>query len=235
MTGAGPTTMMLSGGGLAQSMAKSMTLDEMRVVHQRALRDAEAKRMELRLVLASRYRELVGSSDEVIKMNERAAELLDLVQNLPQLLDRVANAHPSTAAVTTQEEKLDNVGADDEENDARRVNAIRAKLANYPRLIHRALHKKDVFLATTTLLDLFTLIASLSDRYPLATSLSRMDSKVSTMDRTLVDETMEAQLRMLFYKWNRYPPSFDEMPIECSKTKTWTPNRRPPPPRHSTC
>jgi hypothetical protein len=208
MTGAaGPTMMQMSGGGLAQSMAKSMTLDEMRVVHQRALRDAEAKRMELRLVLASRYRELVGSSDEVIKMNERAAELLDLVQNLPQLLDRVANAHPypSAAAVTTQEEKLDNVGADDEENDARRVNVIRAKLANYPRLIHRALYKKNVFLATTTLLDLFTLIASLSDRYPLATSLSRMDSKMSTMERTLVDETMEAQLRMLFLQMESLP------------------------------
>jgi hypothetical protein len=150
----------------------------------------------------------VGSSDEVIKMNERAAELLDLVQNLPQLLDRVANAHPhpSNAAVTTQEEKLDNdVGADDAENDAKRVIAIRAKLANYPRLIHRALYKKDVFLATTTLLDLFTLIASLSDRYPLATSLSRMDSKMSTMERTLVDETMEAQLRMLFLQMESLP------------------------------
>lgn len=46
------------------SMAKSMTLEEMRVVHQRALKDAEAKRMELCLVLASRYRERVGSRDE---------------------------------------------------------------------------------------------------------------------------------------------------------------------------
>jgi Vps51/Vps67 len=199
-------TMLSSGGGLAHSMAKSMTLDEMRVVHQRALRDAEAKRMELRLVLASRYRELVGSSDEVIKMNERAAELLDLVQNLPQLLDRVANAHPSAVALAAldssslQEEKLD-VSAD--EDDSRRINAIRANLANFPRLIHRALYKKDVFLATTTLLDLFTLIASLTDRYPVATSLSKIDS---TMKQTVVvDETLEAQMRMLFLQMESLP------------------------------
>jgi Vps51/Vps67 len=191
-------------------MAKSMTLDEMRVVHQRALRDAEAKRMELRLVLASRYRELVGSSDEVIKMNERAAELLDLVQNLPQLLDRVANAHPSTVALAAldssniQEEKLE-VSAD--EDDSRRINAIRAKLSNFPRLIHRAIYKKNVFLATTTLMDLFSLIASLTDRYPLATSLSKMDSSpISTMKQTLVvDETLESQMRMLFLQMESLP------------------------------
>ena len=64
-------------------MAKSMTIDEMRHLHQRALSDAEAKRTELRLVLASRYRELVGSSDEVLRMRERAQELHQLVHALP--------------------------------------------------------------------------------------------------------------------------------------------------------
>ena len=66
-----------------------MTIDEMRVLHQRALHDAEAKRTELRLVLASRYRELVGSSDEVLRMKDRAKELHDLVHALPGLVEKI--------------------------------------------------------------------------------------------------------------------------------------------------
>ena len=67
-----------------------MTIDEMRQLHRSALTDAESKRTELRLVLASRYRELVGSSDEVTHMRERAGELGELVSALPGLVERVA-------------------------------------------------------------------------------------------------------------------------------------------------
>jgi Vps51/Vps67 len=73
-----------------QAIAKSMTIDEMRLLHQKALGDAEAKRTELRLVLASRYRELVGSSDEVTKMRERSTELHQLVHALPSLMAKLA-------------------------------------------------------------------------------------------------------------------------------------------------
>jgi len=69
-----------------------MTIDEMRILHRTALGEAEAKRTELRLVLASRYRELVGSSDEVIHMRERAEELNDLVVALPALVEKVARS-----------------------------------------------------------------------------------------------------------------------------------------------
>lgn len=174
-----------------------MTIDEMRVVHQRALRDAEAKRMELRLVLASRYRELVGSSDEVIKMNERATELLQLVQNLPQLLDRVADS--------SLDMKVEEEGKVEPNDDTEiRRNAIRTKLANYPRLIHRALHQKNVFLATTTLREMFTLINTLSAAYPLASSLSK-DPPSSNRNQDIVDEKLEAQVRMLFLQMESLP------------------------------
>jgi len=66
-----------------------MTIDEMRILHRTALVEAEAKRTELRLVLASRYRELVGSSVEVIHMRERADELNDLVVALPALVEKM--------------------------------------------------------------------------------------------------------------------------------------------------
>lgn len=67
-----------------------MTIEEMRTLHRRAIVEAESKRTELRLVLASRYRELVGSSDEVIHMRERAEELAGLVEALPGLIERLA-------------------------------------------------------------------------------------------------------------------------------------------------
>ena len=73
-----------------QQQSQSMTIDEMRQLHRSALTDAESKRTELRLVLASRYRELVGSSDEVTHMRERAGELGELVSALPGLVERVA-------------------------------------------------------------------------------------------------------------------------------------------------
>ncbi|KAL3775860.1 hypothetical protein ACHAW5_010154 [Stephanodiscus triporus] len=74
-----------------QQQQQSMTIDEMRLLHRSALADAESKRTELRLVLASRYRELVGSSDEVTHMRERAEELYELVLALPGLVERVVD------------------------------------------------------------------------------------------------------------------------------------------------
>ncbi|KAL7433652.1 hypothetical protein ACHAXH_007177 [Discostella pseudostelligera] len=75
-----------------QQAPQSMTIDEMRLLHRTALSEAESKRTELRLVLASRYRELVGSSDEVLHMRERAVELHTLIGELPTLVDRVVGA-----------------------------------------------------------------------------------------------------------------------------------------------
>eukprot|EP00985_Skeletonema_marinoi_P023747 scaffold15978_cov103-Skeletonema_marinoi.AAC.1 len=104
-----------------QGQNNSMTIDEMRILHRTALAEAESKRTELRLVLASRYRELVGSSDEVISMKERAEELNALVVALPELVERVvqsadaSDAGGSTETLTTDESPF-KVGKDEEES-----------------------------------------------------------------------------------------------------------------------
>lgn len=146
----------------SQAIATTMTIDEMRMLHDRALRGAEAKRTELRLVLASRYRELVGSSDEVIIMNERSQELYDLVHGLPPLFDKLVNIANASATGIVEEEK------DELEDDEVRISQVMRDLSALPRMIHRALDTNDALKATTTLIDLFSLIASCSDAYPLA-------------------------------------------------------------------
>ena len=87
-----PHNMMIQPPNSQQQQGGGMTIEEMRHFHHSALTSAESKRTELRLVLASRYRELVGSSDEVIYMNERAEELNDLVLILPELCEGVTLA-----------------------------------------------------------------------------------------------------------------------------------------------
>lgn len=119
---------------LTDSMTKSMTIEEMRHLHERAVRDAASKSTELRLVLASRYRELVGSSDEVIKMNDRAEELHELVKNLPDLVDKLLYTFQSPAS-------------DEEKTEASPEHAldVRRKMMQLPREIYRSLSLGDVY------------------------------------------------------------------------------------------
>ncbi|KAL7470139.1 hypothetical protein ACHAXS_010373 [Conticribra weissflogii] len=167
-----------------QPQQQSMTIDEMRILHRTALAEAEAKRTELRLVLASRYRELVGSSDEVIHMKERAEELHDLVVHLPELVEKVVQC------AEREEEERGKKGAERRTSDGdggsgewRLVESreghgedeilrIRRELARLPREIHRCLDENHVHGAAAALISLFSVIASRSDRYPLATALS---------------------------------------------------------------
>ena len=149
----------------SQSIAKSMTIDEMRHIHQRALSDAESKRTELRLVLASRYRELVGSSDEVLRMRERAQELHELVHALPSLMNKMIQSSQSPPEETKGEEA-------DDKDEANSLIMLRRELSGLPRQIHRALDHSDVHEAATSIIQLFGLIASHTDAYPLATALS---------------------------------------------------------------
>ena len=131
-----------------QSIAKSMTIDEMRHIHQRALSDAEAKRTELRLVLASRYRELVGSSDEVLRMRERAQELHDLVHALPTLMGKVVQSATSPPEEAKSEEDI--------EDETTHLVTLRRELSQLPRVINRALDRNDVHQAAMSLMQLFT-------------------------------------------------------------------------------
>jgi flagellar hook-length control protein FliK len=159
-----------------------MTIDEMRHIHQRALSDAEAKRTELRLVLASRYRELVGSSDEVLRMRERAQELHELVHALPLLTDKMVKSATSPPEETKSE--------GDKDDEAATLVTLRRELARLPRVIHRALDHSDVHQAAMSLIQLFGMIASHTDVYPLANALSRvkMTEKAAPLDRLLAQQ-----------------------------------------------
>lgn len=164
-----------------------MTIDEMRQLHRRALSEAEAKQTELRLVLASRYRELVGSSDEVTKMRERAQELHELVQALPGLMEKLVK---STTAMQPQE---DSKTVDPTDIDPALL--LRYQLSHLPRLVHRALDQNDVHEATECLLRLFRLIAAQTQEYPLVTALAPQTQYEPLPE---LDELLQAQMRMTF-------------------------------------
>jgi hypothetical protein len=191
-----PISPNLARSQLQQNMTKSMTIDEMRQIHRNALREAEAKRTELRLVLASRYRELVGSSDEVIKMKERAQELQELVQALPQLMAKL------TEETKIEESETAEVVPEDS------IVQIRRDLSLLPRVIHRALDKNDVHRATVSLIELFTLIASQTDVYPLANQLSTKQSQKTSTD---LDPALEAQMRMIFLQVQTLPDKVERI------------------------
>ena len=166
----------------------------MRDLHQRAVRDAEAKRTELRLVLASRYRELVGSSDEVLHMQKRSGELDDLVKALPALMERlvvcadgdksaggaalprsISGGHGESkegeeeeAAAEAEEKERE---AEDSHAKAVRIAALRRDLSCLPRRAHRCLDSSDVHGAATSLTALFSIVSGLTELYPLANAL----------------------------------------------------------------
>jgi hypothetical protein len=215
-----------------------MTIEEMRQLHAAALNQAESKRTELRLVLASRYRELVGSSDEVIKMKERSQELHDLVQALPLLLEKLnlkitvkGEAEGGTGTETDkaadgQEEKDQDEEKEQEQQTDWSIVAVRRDLSRLPRVVHRALDVNDVFTATTTLMELFLLIASRTNAYPLANALqagalvlsqSKNNNVISAADAPVVlpdadqDPALVAQMRMIFLQVQTLPNKIERI------------------------
>jgi len=173
-----------------------MTIEEMRTLHQRALNDAEAKQTELRLVLASRYRELVGSSDEVTKMRERSQELDELVSALPKLMEKLLMESDATRKLSFVEgEKDPQTGASGNERAA--ALRLRQNLSCLPRVVHRALDKSKVYEATESLMELFRMISEQTDEYPLATALSS-SSSLATSSLLQHDALLRSQIRMTF-------------------------------------
>jgi Vps51/Vps67 len=189
------------GGGLAQHMVQSMTIEEMRALHHRALAEADAKRQELRLVLASRYRELVGSSDEVVHMRDRALELQTVVQALPQLIGKVSDL----SALTTNEEE--SKSADPPRatgNDT--VRLLRQWLLDELRSLFRALDAEDVFAATLALRNVCTGIASSTRAHALANALSwnQYDDDDLTQQHE-EDTALELQMRVIGAQIQQFP------------------------------
>ena len=183
-----PTMPMQPQSSFAQNLAKSMTIEEMREIHRRALSEAEAKQMELRLVLASRYRELVGSSDEVTKMRERAQELHGLVHALPTLMEKL------TKSITDPPSVEENGKQEEEKVDNEKYMDVRRDLSLLPRLVHRALDKDDVHEATLSLMHLFRIIAEHTNEYRLATALAR--GVICDDSSKQPDTLLQAQMRM---------------------------------------
>ena len=199
-----PMTSSTSSKSYAQSISKSMTIEEMRELHQRALNEAEAKRTELRLVLASRYRELVGSSDEVLKMRERSQELHELVHALPGLLstlvqenETMARNVQSTAAADTQqqqqEESKESLLSEEEA-----LSQLRRDLSHLPRVVHRCLDQHNVHGAGISLIQLFTLLAQQTDAYPLANALAKSNGHTTRTVTKHGDPNLKAQMKMTF-------------------------------------
>eukprot|EP00559_Dactyliosolen_fragilissimus_P005224 CAMPEP_0184860522 /NCGR_PEP_ID=MMETSP0580-20130426/5399_1 /TAXON_ID=1118495 /ORGANISM="Dactyliosolen fragilissimus" /LENGTH=1323 /DNA_ID=CAMNT_0027357659 /DNA_START=148 /DNA_END=4119 /DNA_ORIENTATION=+ len=160
----------------ATNVARSMTIDEMRQLHRGALAEAEAKETELRLVLASRYRDLVGSSDEVQFMRDRAMELDASIKDLPGLMEALLSRAEKKKVEYQGEDEVKNADAgksiigDKSVNKDR--NMINRKLHDYPRTIHLSLDGGDVHGAAINLISLFTLIASHTQIFPLANILA---------------------------------------------------------------
>lgn len=185
---------------LAQNMAKSMTIEEMRLLHQHALNEAESKRTELKLVLASRYRELVGSSDEVIKMKDRAQELSDLTQALPSLILKVG-LRPSLK-YEIEEEKDTSQSKTQELLSDQGTMPSRIQLASLPKLVHRALDKNDVYLASLKVIELFNLIVRHTDAYQLVNKLTANTNRGVFVPR---DHLLDIQIRMVFLQMQSIP------------------------------
>ena len=183
-----------------------MTIDEMRQLHRSALTDAESKRTELRLVLASRYRELVGSSDEVTHMRERAEELGELVSALPGLVERVAECAGEVAvaerrdggsgsgsgvvgttgtaagaaspvAATTTTTTTDAAAPREKEAGAEDDAAARRDLSRLPRDVHRRLDAGDVHGAASSLVALLGVVSAAASRPTPRTTRHRRSSR----------------------------------------------------------
>lgn len=198
-----------SSSSMPERMAQSMTIDEMRVLHQRALQEAEAKRTELRLVLASRYRELVGSSDKVLRMRDRAQELYNLVHALPELLEKLERTELSETAVNGHGEESKE---SPEESLAQQMSHLRRQLSELPRMAYRSLDRNQVHSAATTLIGLFTLIASQTKEYPMANLLANPEAlAANSHQQSLLNSgspdapLLATQMRMIYLQVQTLP------------------------------
>ena len=212
----------------AQSIAQSMTIDEMRDLHRRALNDAEAKRTELRLVLASRYRELVGSSDEVLKMRERSQELQELIHALPGWLTTLVKENDAMMAQiqqnagATSSNSSNSSTANEESKEAPVLSEpeallrLRHQVSTLPRVVHRYLDQSNVHGAALGLMELFKLLAHQTDAYPLATALAKSTATTSSSSSTAMtpqfkDPALNAQIKMTFLHVQTLPDKVTRM------------------------
>jgi len=163
-----------------------MSISQMRALHSKALRDAEAKQTELRLVLSSRYRELVGSSDEVLAMKGMAEELSMTMEALPESMRVLMAISEQVVPVPESlKEKGRFVRSTTHEDDPvlLTVEMVKHQLSSLPRILHRALDNGTPHLAAVALVRLFAFMKSRfhstpttsQNKYPLAQLLGTFD------------------------------------------------------------
>ncbi len=181
------------------SLAKSLTIDEMRDLHRRALTEAEAKKTELKLVLASRYRELVGSSDEVLDMQRDAKVLAELVSKIPHLVEELIECANSNEE--TKNDVSNKLSENDSGGDCYIIDTL--QLADAPRVVHSCLDSGDVHGAATSIIQVFALITKHTRQYPLANALSRVAGS-ETFNPTS-NAALQAQVKMIFLHLQSIP------------------------------
>ena len=159
-----------------KDVMSNLTVAQVRELYARALSEAEAKRTELKIVVTSRYKELVGSSDDVQTMQLCAKELYENVFSLSTLLEKVNTANeealqvarklPSTM-ISSAPTKGSNSNAktlaqfiqQKAQTEPNLVMYLRKRLEVLTRRIHRALDKKDPHLAALALAEAMSWIA----------------------------------------------------------------------------
>jgi len=191
----------------SQERPENLPISDMRELHSEALREAESKRTELRLVLSSRYRDLVGSSDEVKKMEETSKELLRTLRKLPDCMEKLVNVIKMNVDEREKKEKKE---------EELMVLAVRQEISSLTRLSHRCIDDRDPERAARTLLRLFSIIRSQSSVYKVANELgsSNMIPKVDS------DILLDAQIRMTYLQIERLPERVFKLAEEVLKKKT---------------
>ena len=182
------------------SLSQSLTIDEMRSFHANALSEAKRKQTELKLVLASRYRELVGSSDEVLNMANDAKELHDFVCGLPELVKQLHLIQ--VQASIKEREETSASGSDTQSGTCSNVQEQdRIQLSIAPRKIHAQLDLFNVHEATTTLLQTFHIIYKYTRQYPLINTLlqqkENMDFHDSNNNNKIIQIPNEKKLLLM--------------------------------------
>lgn len=119
----------------------------------------------------------MGSSDEVLRMRERAEELNDLVAGMAGLVDKVIDSDCIVRGVKPVD---DGESITEVEKEKGEIQQSDQQLFQLPRLIHRYLDVNDVHSAAFELVELFKVIhANGGEKFPLAAALAG-GSKAST-------------------------------------------------------
>ena len=204
-------------------LLESLPINEMRALHSQALHEAESKRTELRLVLSSRYRDLVGSSDEVLKMESISNELLSVLRSLPEHINLLHDdieegiSKKGSGSVSGETNAMEECKKEEDED---LILAIRQKISHLTRMTHRYVDEYNPKQAAKTFILLLTIIKSQccqdeEDVYPLARKLGNECSIPNFKD----DLLLQAQIRMTYLHIESIPSDISSKSLAVLETQ----------------